>query len=161
MESLLTSPALIDFIIIFTMIEVVVLILWRRHASAVSRRERPAIGGGTAGPAAVGGDGNFASWSTGRTVEGVHSLAVADFNGDGVDDVVRGRPAGKVEILLSDGNGQLGAGTTYTMGDATSVSSNYSILAHDLDGDGLPDLVATNITTVPANSFIAVALNKH
>ena len=48
MESLLTSPALIDFIIIFTMIEGVVLILWRRRASAISRRERPAIGGGTA-----------------------------------------------------------------------------------------------------------------
>ncbi len=54
MESLLTSPALIDFIIIFTMIEAVVLILWRRRASAISRRERPAIGGGTAGSAAVG-----------------------------------------------------------------------------------------------------------
>jgi len=53
-ESLLTSPALIDFIIIFTLIEAVVLILWRRGASAISRRERPTIGGGTAASVAVG-----------------------------------------------------------------------------------------------------------
>jgi hypothetical protein len=53
-EGLLTSPALIDLILIFTMIEAVVLILWRRRASAISRCERPAIGGGTAGSAAVG-----------------------------------------------------------------------------------------------------------
>ena len=34
MESLLTSPALIDLIIIFTMIEAVVLIVWRRRNAA-------------------------------------------------------------------------------------------------------------------------------
>jgi hypothetical protein len=53
-ESSLTSPALIDFIIIFTLIEAVVLILWRRRASAISRRERPAIDGRMARSAAVG-----------------------------------------------------------------------------------------------------------
>jgi hypothetical protein len=53
-KSLLTSPALIDLILIFTVIEAVVLILWGRRAPATSRHEQPAIGGGTAGSAAIG-----------------------------------------------------------------------------------------------------------
>jgi hypothetical protein len=56
-ESLLTSPALIDLIIIFTMIEAVVLIVWcRRNARppTVSRYEGRMIEGRTAGSAAIG-----------------------------------------------------------------------------------------------------------
>jgi hypothetical protein len=43
-EGVLTSPALIDLIIVFTMIEAVVLIIWRRRSGAPTafRREAPA-----------------------------------------------------------------------------------------------------------------------
>ena len=57
MESLLTSPALIDLIIIFTMIEAVALIVWRRRNArrpTISRYEGRAIEGRTAGLAAIG-----------------------------------------------------------------------------------------------------------
>lgn len=57
MESLLTSPALIDLIIIFAMIEAVVLIVWRRRNArrpTISRCAGRAIEGRTAGLAAIG-----------------------------------------------------------------------------------------------------------
>jgi hypothetical protein len=42
-ESLLTSPALIDLIVLFTVIEAVVLILWRRRVAAVALLLLPGV----------------------------------------------------------------------------------------------------------------------
>jgi hypothetical protein len=53
-ETLLTSPALIDLILIFTMIELVVLIGCRRRVSAVFRREGRALGSATMSLPAIG-----------------------------------------------------------------------------------------------------------
>jgi hypothetical protein len=108
------------------------------------------------------GRGGFTSWTSPPTVEFVHSLAVADFNHDGIDDVVIDRPPGSAEIMLSDGNGRLLAGTTYALGPSSASGlPNWALVAADLNGDKYPDLIGTNIPTDPTKHFIAVAINQH
>jgi hypothetical protein len=53
-EGALTSPALIDLIIVFTIIEAVVLIVWRRRSGAPKEFRDEAPAGRTSGVAAVG-----------------------------------------------------------------------------------------------------------
>jgi hypothetical protein len=81
------------------------------------------------------------------------SLAIADFNGDGVLDVANSSSdTGTVAILTGDGNGigGLNPPTLYGAGD-----TGVSFLAEaDLNGDGLPDLAAVS----PVGSSVSILL---
>jgi subtilisin family serine protease len=74
------------------------------------------------------------------------SLAVADFNGDSEPDVVAGLLAdsfvGQLAFFAGDGTGKLGDPVTQQNFYLPGISYINSIVAADLDGDGLPDIVA-------------------
>jgi hypothetical protein len=99
------------------------------------------------------GDGTFeampARFPTGEYPTGV---AVADFDGDGIPDVVTANYHGNsVSLLLGVGDGNLKPATDYAT-EAGAETSNLAV--GDLDGDGIPDVVATNPVTGTITVFL-------
>ena len=75
-------------------------------------------------------------------------VAVADFNGDGKNDVAETSSSG-VSILLGDGAGNLGTPRVLTAGVAPD-----RIVAADLNGDGKIDLAVTNLGSNTVSIFL-------
>lgn len=73
------------------------------------------------------------------------SVGVADFNGDGHLDIVAGllgdQTTGPLATLLGDGTGKFGAPITRIDDAITGSYATTTVVARDLNGDGLPDLV--------------------
>jgi len=88
--------------------------------------------------------------SSGRTTGNVpDSMATADFNRDGLDDVVTGNTVDDdCSLLLSDGSNLFGAATSLPCG-----VSPGAVVAGDFNGDGLPDIASANRST-PAGVVI-------
>jgi hypothetical protein len=100
------------------------------------------------------GDGTFRDPITSGTGAGTgpYSLAVADFNLDGVPDVVTANfQTGNASVLLGLGNGRfeapLDAGRTGT--------TSYGAVTGDFDGDGKPDLAVCSA----GSNDVAVKIN--
>ena len=70
---------------------------------------------------------------------GASGLVSADFDGDGVLDLATTNEDNTLSVLLSVGGGGFHPGRRYPLG---TLSQNLS--AGDLDGDGRPDLAASN-----------------
>jgi FG-GAP-like repeat len=101
------------------------------------------------------GDGNFRKPFTSNTGEmtGPYSIAVADFNLDGVPDVVTANyRTGTASVLLGIGNGRfeppLNAGTT--------GMTSYGVTTGDFDNDGMPDFAVANAIS----NDVTVKLNR-
>jgi len=90
------------------------------------------------------GDGTFGPEREFYVLGVPESLAVADFDGDGYLDVVVGMALATSELAFfpGDGKGMLGAPTFHFFTSAT-LDTFYLAVA-DLNGDGLPDIVALN-----------------
>jgi uncharacterized protein (DUF2141 family) len=75
------------------------------------------------------------------------STALADVNGDGKMDVIVGNLSdygydnGMVGVLLGNGDGTLQTALLYNSGG----NQLYSLLVKDVNGDGKPDILATNL----------------
>jgi len=85
---------------------------------------------------------------------GAAAVAVADVNGDGMLDVVVANcsgsssdctgTAGNVGVLLGNGGGSFQTAVTYTSGS----NFPFAVAVGDVNGDGRPDIVAANCSTV-------------
>jgi trimeric autotransporter adhesin len=98
------------------------------------------------------GNGTFQDAMTFVPADGYssYSIVVADVNGDGKPDIVAAGQCngttfacdpGVVGVLLGNGNGTFQTAVTYT-------SPGYrtgSVTVADVNGDGIPDIVATNL----------------
>jgi len=105
------------------------------------------------------GDGTFRRAIVSTTGPGTNpfSIAVEDFNLDGVPDVVTANVmTGNASILLGIGNGHFEAPIdTGPTANPTKGMISYGVVAGDFNGDGNPDLATTN----PADNDISVKLS--
>jgi hypothetical protein len=86
------------------------------------------------------GDGSFQAKRDFGTAPGPSSVAVGDFNGDGILDLaVSNLLAGTISVLLGNGDGSFQPRTDFPAGD-----NPFSIVADDFNGDGNLDLAVTN-----------------
>ncbi|MCX8072626.1 MAG: VCBS repeat-containing protein [Candidatus Binatia bacterium] len=89
------------------------------------------------------GDGTFRPATSVGLGQAPRAIAVADFDRDGFDDVAVAFPvAGTVQVLFGDGTGRFPTSTApLSFGTGGEVPS--SVWARDVNGDGLPDIVAS------------------
>lgn len=92
------------------------------------------------------GDGTFQAPIASPTGAGTnpYSLAVADFNQDGVPDVVTANfLSNNASVLIGVGDGSFEA--PIIVGPTGNTS--YGVVAEDLNGDGIPDLAVCNASS--------------
>lgn len=88
------------------------------------------------------GDGTFNTSSSGQNPSSstVTWMQVADFNQDGIPDVVLADQGGNATVLLNNGSGAFNA--SYPVVTGLSVPYYLMVGVGDLNGDGYPDIVA-------------------
>lgn len=110
---------------------------------------------GSVGVLLGNGDGTFQAAVSYAAGADAVSIAAADVNGDGHLDILVANQcsatnncnSGSVSVLLGNGDGTFQAAVSY---DASGTST-YSIAVSDVNGDGKPDVVMTNICTANNN----------
>jgi len=87
------------------------------------------------------GDGTFQTQTTYNVGPGALGVAVGDFNGDGIQDLVTANLEGNnVSVLLGRGDGTFQSQVLYAAG-----VDPISVAVGDFNGDGVPDLAVANL----------------
>jgi hypothetical protein len=122
---------------------------------------------GVTGALLGNGDGTFktvVTYKLGAGCDGT-SATIADVNGDSKPDVIvtdlctkaNGANEGVAGVFLGDGDGTFQPGIAYSAGGFFT----YSVAVADLNGDGKPDLVVTNLCAGSCRSgSVGVLLNN-
>src|SRR5262249_11905738 len=104
------------------------------------------------------GDGTFRAAANYPVTKARFSLAVGDFNGDGILDLVvanSGTPPNRqdasVDVLLGNGDGSFQAAGSFPAGPYP-----LSVTVADFNGDGIPDLAVANLS----NATVSVLLGQ-
>jgi hypothetical protein len=91
------------------------------------------------------GDGSFSPPQNFRSAEDPDFIAIGDFNNDGKLDLAvadAAYQANRVIILLGNGDGTFQTGRPFSTGGSPGV-----IVIADFNGDGIPDLAVSNLTS--------------
>jgi hypothetical protein len=116
--------------------------------------------GATVGVLLNNGDGTFSSAVNYPVDNGPQSVAVGDFDGDGIPDLVTANYSGTVSVLLGNGDGTFRPAVNY--GDGTFQAAlpfrvagfgnpPVSVAVGDVNGDGYPDVAATDLNSSTGN----------
>jgi cysteine-rich repeat protein len=101
-------------------------------------------------------DGNFPQLKITTLEDSVRDLAIADFDGDGNDDIAAGRPELHVaQVFISKGDGTFEAPVNIEV----FVSVAF-LVAVDIDADGDIDLLSDGVDTVNGGASIVVVRNQ-
>ena len=79
------------------------------------------------------------------------SLVVADFNKDGIPDLMVGDDDGSLKLFLGDGTGKMASA-----GDVAHLSSVVSIAVADFNHDGIPDMAVSDWRRGSVTTFLGV-----
>jgi hypothetical protein len=98
------------------------------------------LGTAALGTATGAGGTGFTTGPTSATGSAPTSVAVGDFNGDGIPDLVTANSAGNtMSVLLGNGDG------TFTLKSSPAVgNAPYSFAIGDFNGDGILDMAVAN-----------------
>jgi hypothetical protein len=92
------------------------------------------------------------------------SINITDLNGDGKPDLVlvnygiANYRSASVGVLLGNGNGMFQNARMISTGPPPPASVPTAVVAADVNGDGIPDLIVSNV--LPANSEVEVMLGN-
>jgi subtilisin family serine protease len=113
---------------------------------------------GTVGVLLGNGDGTFGPELSFATPGLPESLAVADFNNDGNLDVLVGQfgdaSVGQLAFLVGDGTGKLSSPIIHYGQIEEALFTTYTLAVADLNGDGLPDVVALDYSVAPIDGSV-------
>jgi hypothetical protein len=90
------------------------------------------------------GDGTFQS-GQGFPLLSVHTMVAADVNRDGIPDLVAVVGNNDVQVLLGNGDGTFRELGSFVADPASEVDGIGSLAITDLNGDGLPDILAQTV----------------
>ncbi len=100
------------------------------------------------------GDGTFRQATSVGVAQAPRAITVADFDRDGFDDVAVGFPvAGSIQVLFGDGTGRFPS-TISPLGFGTGGEVPSAVWARDVNGDGLPDILASGEVGSIVRAFV-------
>lgn len=105
-------------------------------------------------------DGSFNTVTSFSSLFGTsgNGIAVGDFNGDGIDDMVSaGSTSSGVLIRLGNGDGTFASGTTYLN---TGSSGVVQIKVADMNGDGIDDIITSRNNHTSGPEGLEILINN-